>query len=139
MALATFSQMSARRPGGISTGDQGRAEAALDDASAFVLDLVDGTTQTSWDSSAPNTVVAIVCRAALRGFDNPDGVTMEAQGDYRYELDSATGVYLTDSEVRTVRKAAGMPGVASIDVTHPYGFNHELYGSSAFQVDRLAL
>ena len=138
MALATFVQMSTRVDGGIDPGDQGRAEAAIDDASALVLDLVDDATQTSWNASTPATVVAVVCRAALRGFLNPYGVKSERQGDYQYELESATGIYLTDAEVRTVRKSAGQPGMASIEVTHPYGFTYDLPGNS-YRADSLGL
>ena len=129
MALATFVQMDARVDGGIDVGDQIRAEAALDDASALVLDLVDDATQTAWTSSTPDTIVAVVCRVAVRGFLNPYGVKSERQGDYQYELESATGIYLTDAEVRTVRKSAGQPGMASIEVTHPYGFTYDLPGN----------
>ena len=129
MALATFVQMDARVDGGIDSGDQIRAEAALDDASALVLDLVDDATQTAWTSSTPASIVAVVCRAALRGFLNPYGVKSERQGDYQYELESAPGIYLTGAEVRAVRKSAGQPGMASIEVTHPYGFAYDLPGN----------
>lgn len=139
MALATFAQMAARRPGGIEPSDEVRAEANLDDASAFVLDLVDDDTQTAWNASPPALVVAVVCRAALRGFDNPDGVRVESQGDYRMELESASGVYLTEQEAKTVRKLAGFPGAASIETKHPYGFTYELYGSLDYLRDKLAL
>jgi len=138
MALATFVQMSTRVDGSIDVGDQGRAEAAIEDASALVLDLVDDATQTAWNTSAPDTVVAVVCRAAVRGFLNPYGVKSERQGDYQYELESATGIYLTDAEVRTVRKSAGQPGMASIEVTHPYGFTYGLPGN-IYRDDSLGL
>lgn len=138
MALATFAQMSTRVDGGIASGDQDRAEAAIDDASALVLDLVDDATQTSWNSSTPDSIVAVVCRVALRGFLNPHGVKSERQGDYQYELDSATGIYLTDAEIRTVRKSAGKPGMASIETTHPYGFTYDLPGNR-YRADALGL
>lgn len=130
MPLATFAQMAARLDGGIETSDHMRAEAMLDDASALVLDLVDAETQTAWESSPPASVAAVVCQVAIRGLVNPHGVMTERQGDYQYELASATGIYLTDAEIRTVRKAAGVNGAASVEITHPYGFSYELPGNT---------
>lgn len=124
MTLATVEQMASRLQGGIATGDYERAEAALNDASALVLDLVDDDTRTRWETDPPTAVVAVVCQAAIRGFMNPHGIRSERQGDYQYELESATGIILTDDERRTVNRAAGRTDVRAIETTHPYGFHY---------------
>ena len=121
--LATFAQLAARTPGGITSDEQPRAEAVLEDVSAFVLDLVDSETGQAWQDEAPAAVVAVVCAAAGRALVNPYQHASVTEGGYTWRADNTSGVWLTDDEKTTVRRAAGIPGWASVEKEHHYGFD----------------
>ena len=122
MSLATFAELDVRTPGGVQTDEQARAEAILDDVSAFVLDLVDEETADAWEQSPPPAVVAVVCAAAGRALVNPYQHASVTEGNYTWRADNTSGVWLTDDEKTTIRRAAGLPGWASVELEHHYGF-----------------
>ena len=124
MALATFQQLDDRTPGGIPVDDEIRADAILDDVSAFVLDLVDQETADGWETNgAPSSVVAVVCAAAGRALVNPYQHDSVTEGSYTWRADKSSGVWLTNDEKATVRRAAGIPGWSSVELEHHYGFH----------------
>lgn len=123
MALATFLQLDSRTPGGIPDDDQVRAQAVLDDVSAYVLDLVGDETSQVWeDDGAPAAVVAVVCAASARSMVNPYQHASVTEGSFTWRADNTSGVWLTSDEKATVRRAAGIPGWASVEIEHHYGF-----------------
>lgn len=96
--------------GSLAGLDLARAEANLNDASALVraeagFDWVadDGVTIT-----APDAVVTVTVRAAIRAYRNPDGYMSEnLGGSYSYTFaQSEIGVYLLTEEKRVIVKAA---------------------------------
>lgn len=104
------------------TADGARAAAALDDASAMVraeagLDWLDGEEEDTLDPLLPDIVVSITLAAAARTYRNPDGFSQASTGDvsisYSREQQSSS-VYLTKSEVRAIRRAAGRSSVGSL-------------------------
>ncbi|GAA4981255.1 hypothetical protein [Actinopolymorpha pittospori] len=113
--------------GSLAGADLARAEADLADASALVRNeagcdwvAVDGVTIT-----APDPVVAVVVRAALRSYRNPDGYQGEnLGGSYSYQYaQGETGVYLTADEIRVVQLAArgaGTGGLTTVRVLPAY-------------------
>ncbi len=108
--LATVASMETRlglTPGSLTGADLQRATDALDDASVLVraeagLDFLadDGVT-----IDAPDVIVMIARRVALRQYRNPDGFVAEGMGSgaytYRY-ADDETSAYLTADEVRQI-------------------------------------
>ena len=111
-ALASVSQLETRlgiEVGSLEDLDLARAQACLADAS----ELVRAEAGVDWISdlgepNAPDVVVGVVVRAALRGFRNPDGVGSESLGGvYTYSFASGeASIYLTASEIDIVKKAA---------------------------------
>lgn len=83
----------------LTTAEEGRAEAAIEDAS----NLVREEARQDWLVDAPPAVVTIVLEAAKRGFLNPGSFTSETTGPFTVRRDTV-GVYLTDSEKDIVRR-----------------------------------
>lgn len=127
--LATVQQVTDRLPEDTPVPDETKVTSLLEDASGLVRTAVDD--QEKWPAAgdAPASVVAIVCRAVVRAIDNPRGVAQETHGNWTQAFgsrnsaghESGSGVFLTDSEIRDVRRAAGMTGWSSIEVEHHYG------------------
>lgn len=121
--FASLADLDARRPGGVTDRETARAWAAIIDASALVRSVANGKTwvndaQALVDVPAIEILRAVVCAAARRALDNPDGVSSETLGAYSVALANSSGdVYLTQNEARQVRKAAGLTGVFTIATT----------------------
>ena len=120
-ALATTDDLEAR---GVNTSDASRAQAALDDASAFIRDVAspedwlddDGNLET-----VPDIVVAICCRAVQRSLDNPQAVQAEGIGSYNVTFaNSSPDVYLTKAERASIRRAAGKSTLGAVTIESPY-------------------
>lgn len=121
-ALATTDDLEAR---GVTTSDASRAQAALDDASAFIRDVAspedwlddDGNLET-----VPDIVVAICCRAVQRSLDNPQAVQAEGIGSYNVTFaNSSPDVYLTKAERASIRRAAGLSSsLGAVTIESPY-------------------
>jgi hypothetical protein len=100
-----------------------RVEAVLDDAS----DLVREESRREWVSetdptvvTAPRIVRMITLRCAERAIRNPEGFSSESAGDYSYQRNGATGeggLYLTDRELKLLRRAGGRTGLWTQPVT----------------------
>jgi hypothetical protein len=126
-AFASIEDLEARLPGGLSGDDTERAQAALADAAsliraetskAYVNEDGDLDLPTGADAWRADTLVRVNLSAAVRALVNPDGVKAEQIVSYRYELgNDSPDVYLTASEKRAVRKAAGLVGLAAVATT----------------------
>jgi hypothetical protein len=91
----------------LSGVDLARAQCALEDASA----LVRSESRKSWlndtnEVQAPDEVLVVTLRAAIREYKNPDGFSSEQLGEYSYRRENSSGVYLTTEEVAIIRRAA---------------------------------
>lgn len=108
--------------GSLSGVDLGRAQSALEDASA----LVRSESQKTWlndedEVIAPEDVLVVTLRAAMREYKNPDGFDSEQLGEYSYRRSSATGVYLTPDEIKIIRRASfGNRQLTSIHTPSPF-------------------
>lgn len=125
-AFVTLDDLDERLPGGVGD-DVARAQAALEDAAALIrtetgkayidaqgaLDLPSG--DDGWRADALRRVNL---SAAIRALANPEGVTQEQIGNYSYQVGNASpDVFLTASEKRAVKRAAGQLGLASVSTT----------------------
>lgn len=116
MSLASLEEFEKRIYGGISSGDEERAQAALDDASALILAegnaLWIGEDESPGDDAVPvPAAVAAICIAvAKRAFLNPEGVSSESIDGYRASF-QAGEVSLTKEEKRIIRKGSGKSGL----------------------------
>lgn len=133
-ALATLEELSERlgvalldEHGEPRSPDGVRAQAALDDASALIRQEA-GRNWVDEDHEAlegvPDVVAAICLAAASRAMRNPEGATQASVGDASISYHRAGGgaaVYLTDAEIRAVRKAAGRASASSVEVVSPWG------------------
>lgn len=103
-----------------------RALAALEDASALVrsiagLDYVD--THELLELVIPDVITSITLAAAYRAFINPQGAVQSSVGDVSLTLsrgESAGSVFLTNAEIRAIRKASGAATIGSIDMVTGY-------------------
>ncbi len=120
-ALATSSDLIARAPGEV-TWDQSRAQAVLDDASAWCRHVAGTTWTDDQDQLAevPDIVVAIVCAVALRVLTNPEGYTSQAIGDWSGSLANASiDTYFTAQErkvLATYRPAGETGGLWALPI-----------------------
>jgi hypothetical protein len=108
--------------------ERDRAEHLLDEASELIRDKA-GVTWTNAATGALESVprrVRLICvAAAYRAFTNPEGLTQRTIGDSSKAYDRAKreggeDVYLTEAEVRTIRKAAGTSSLVSVTLVSPY-------------------
>jgi hypothetical protein len=110
-ALASLTDMEDRlKPRVLTTDEQTRASAALVDASTIVRE----ESRREWvddngDPDAPDILVRIVLKAALRDFNNPHNVASETEteGPYSHSVTYAAGttnVALTAEELEIVRR-----------------------------------
>lgn len=84
-----------------------RAQAALEDATTLVLAEVSPAVAARWSADGlPGPVRIVALKAARREFDNPEGYRSEGLGEHSAEVETATGVYLTEAERATVARAA---------------------------------
>jgi hypothetical protein len=104
-ALASLAEFEARLgQGTLSGGDEMKALALLDDASALVRDVAG---QPDWtDETAGERAVSITLHVALRAFRNPDGLITQRLGDASWGWHHGTqpGVYLTKQEAESLRR-----------------------------------
>lgn len=123
-AFVDVETLAARIPGGIDVDDEARAQAALDDASTLVraaagIDWVDEHGQLVAD--VPDVVATVTAAAARRAFVNPEGLAQETVAGYGASYSSASGdVYLTKTERKLIRRAAGIASSGSITLASPY-------------------
>jgi hypothetical protein len=100
-----------------SDTDVDRATAVIEDASEFVREEGHQTWVSPDDPTvltAPRVVRVITIRVAERAFRNPEGYSSEAAGDYSYQRNGAVGeggMYLTERELKIIRRAAGRTGL----------------------------
>jgi hypothetical protein len=126
MSFVSFTEFQVRYENTVAPADEERVAAFLEDACALVSDIVGATVTAAWDedgsgTAAPGGIVAAVCAAARRAYDNPGGLQGETIGDYSWRAGSAgvgasLGVYFTPAEVRQIRRAAGLSGVGTIEL-----------------------
>jgi hypothetical protein len=110
-AFAGVDDLAARIPRGIKDGDEERAQATLDDASA----LIRTETGMDWESDFPDIVFTVTLWSARRSFENPSQLTQESVSGWSGTFASASpDVYLTSNEKRLVRKAAGLAEVGVV-------------------------
>jgi hypothetical protein len=126
MALATTGEFESRH-GHLEGDDKGVVGALLDDASALILGELAGT-EAGWleedsEEKPPPLVKAVCIQVAYRAWQNPDSVAREELGEaartYRGGREAEV-LYLTKSELRMLRKAAGASSIQSIPVETPY-------------------
>lgn len=119
--LADVADLEVRLGRTFDGADLTRAVALLDDASALVRDIAGKT----WIDPVTDTLLPVpgsirwsVLRAAERAIRNPEGFSSESAGDYSYQRTGVQpGVYLTESEEKSIRKAIGRSGMWTQPVT----------------------
>jgi hypothetical protein len=107
--------------------ERDRAETLLDEASELIRDKAGKTWVTDEGAleSVPRRVRLICVASAYRAFTNPEGLTQRSIGDSSksYDRTSREGgeaVYLTDDEIRSIRKAAGTSSLVAVTLESPY-------------------
>jgi hypothetical protein len=114
--LADVAALEARLGRPLAADELPRAIALLDDASELVRDVAgrDWTDSTT----VPGSVRAVVLRAAERAVRNPEGFSAESAGDYSYQRTGVQpGIYITEADEHTIRRALGKAGVWPLSVT----------------------
>lgn len=142
MALASLEAFTARLGRSLVDGPEtDRAEAALDDASAYIetFGAIPGGAADP-TGTVPPAIVAVACVVALRLFNNPEGLTSETVGSYTWRVDGA-GLYLTEAEKATIAKATtdtSKTGLWSLSVTRGQPANF-VYGLDQYGGDPILL
>jgi hypothetical protein len=147
-ALATVADLEARLGRTFESSELTRAVAVLEDATALVRDEVgyvlwlDPDTGELLISLVPGSVRAVVLRAAERAIRNPGGFSSESSGDFTYQRTGTQqpGVFLTDGELRILRRATGRKGLWTQPVTRGdllpnTVFLEDSFGCELFPVD----
>lgn len=115
MSYVTLTEFRARYDNTVPEADEARVQAFLDDACAIAEDVV-GTTYEDGDD-VPNGIIAVICAAVRRAYENPLGLQGETIGDYTWRGGASTeGVYFTPGEERIMRRAVGNSGTGSIEL-----------------------
>lgn len=97
--------------------DQARADAAIEDVSAFIREEAHKTWLDPDDATVANPpaiIRTITLRVAERTYRNPEGFSSESAADYSYQRNGATGeggLYFTERELKQIRRAAGRSGL----------------------------
>ena len=145
--FADIAELEARLGRQLSSTELDRARAVLEDASALVREEVgysvwiDADTGVLNDALVPASVRAIVLRAAERAMRNPGGFSAESSGDYSYQRTGVQiGVYLSEGEIRTLRRAVKRTGLWTQPVTRgdcypDVVFVEDNYGAELFPID----
>ena len=145
--FADVADLEARLGRQLNSVELDRARAVLEDASALVREEVgysvwiDPDTGAFLPAQVPGSVKAIVLRAAERAMRNPGGFSAESSGDYSYQRTGVQiGVYLSDGEIATLRRAVKRTGLWTQPVTRgdTYAdtvFVMDQYGGDLFPVD----
>jgi hypothetical protein len=117
MTFVAFDEFQVRYADTIPAGDEERVAAFLEDACALAEDISGVVYPDGSGSVVPGSIVAVVCTAVARAYDNPLGLGGETIGDYSYRVAaSGSGVYFTPSESRIIRRAAGKSAVGTIEL-----------------------
>ena len=145
--FADVAELEARLGRQLDSTELDRARAVLEDASALVREEVgysvwiDADTGETSYALVPASVKAIVLRAAERAMRNPGGFSAESSGDYSYQRTGVQiGVYLSEGEIRTLRRAVKRTGLWTQPVTRgdTYAdvvFVEDSYGCELFPID----
>lgn len=123
--LATVPELEARLGRELSENEMDRALAVLEDASALVRVEVgdtiwtDSVTLATDLAAVPSSVRSVVLRSAERAMRNPGGYSSESSGDYSFQRNAVqgSGAYLTEAELKIIRKAAKKIGLWTQPVT----------------------
>jgi len=123
--LASTSELETRLGVTLSGADLSRASAALADASALIRQEADEDwVDDEGDLEDVPDIVSSVCLAvAYRAYRNPEGTVQASVGDVSVTYGRQGGggaIYLTQAELRAVRKAAGKAAVTTLRYTTPY-------------------
>ena len=123
-----FDDFQVRYENTIPAADTDRVTALLADAYALV-EAITGVAYPILDVTAtpppiayeavPGVIVAVVCNAVRRAYENPLGLGSETIGDYSWRASAGSpgGVYFTSDEKRILRGAAGLSGVGTLTLT----------------------
>ncbi len=109
----------------LDADERGRVGALIEDV--LVLIAVEAGIE-DVPEPLPAVLGPVVYTATRRSFDNPMGLSSETIGSYTWRADASDGVYLTEPEVRLVRRWAKKKNLVSVRVSHPFGFHGEWYG-----------
>lgn len=119
VALASLDDLEAR----MGDVDAVRALTALEDASL----LIHTETSSVWledgvlVADIPRVVVTVCCKVAQRVMSNTQGIETTSLGTFTESYSNATNdVFLTRSERRVIKRAAGLSGIGSITLESPY-------------------
>lgn len=123
MTFVTFDEFQVRYENTVPAADEERLGALLEDACALAADITGTTYEDGSGSEVPGAVVATVCTAVRRAYENPTGLQGETIGDYSWRSgytgttgSATTGMYFTQSEARIMRRAAGKSGVGTLEL-----------------------
>ena len=118
VAFVTLDEFATRYENTIPAADVDRVTAFLVDAYALVEDVTGADYIASVTGDMPTVIVAIVCAAARRAYNNPSDLQSETIGDYSWRISASTsGVCFTPAEVRAVRRAARLSNVGSLTLS----------------------
>lgn len=129
--LATTTELATRLGRTIGADEQDRAKAVLEDATALVREEI------GYPALVPTAVKAVVLRAAERAMRNPGGYSSESSGDYSFQRNAVAGpgVYLTEGELKILRRATGRRGLWTQQVTRDEAYSTNMFLEDQFGGD----
>ncbi len=119
--FVSFDDFQARYENTVPAADEERVGAFLDDACALISDIIGATKAATYGDgsgeSVPGAIIATVCTAVRRAYENPGGLQSETIGDYSYQRGaSSAGVYFTPAETKVILRAAGHSSLATLEL-----------------------
>lgn len=143
--LASVDDLIARLGSEITVeADVTRAEAAIEDVSAFIREEAHATWVSPDDpnvSAAPAIIRTIALRVAERSYRNPEGFSSESAADYSYQRNGSTGeggLYFTERELKQIRRAAGRSGLWAQPTTRGEHWFDTVYVNDQFGYEPIA-
>lgn len=116
MSYVTTNDFAARYENTVAVGDTQRLRVLIDDACDIAADIT-GTTYADGET-VPGAIVATICSAVRRAYENPTGLQSETIGDYSYRAfeGGGSGVYFTAAEEKALRRAVGVSSAGSVEL-----------------------
>lgn len=139
MSFVTFEDFQLRYENALPAADEERVAVLLEDACDLAADIIGRSYPETSGNEVPSIIIAKVCEAVRRAYENPSGLQGETIGDYTWRgssvgVGAALGIYFTPAESRIMRRAAGRSAAGSIDLETDLAqavVNDELYLTDA--------
>lgn len=132
MALLTVTELEGRLGYTLAGGLATQAARLIDDATAIVRQIAEGTLDTVDSPNVPAPIVTVMVSMVRRAMNNPLALSGEAIDGHQWQASGSTGVFANKWETKTIRRAVGVLGVGTVvlegdlPIRSVFGFEDQL-------------